>query len=170
MKKFILILIIAVSTALTVPLLGQPAFADCPSAADASTSKDQVLVGTGAVGSDCSSTGVGDTVSAIVSILSYIAGVAGIIMVMLSGFKYITSGGDSGKVAAAKNTLIYALIGLVIASLAQFLVHFVLTTAGNSTSSCAGGTVLAGDGKSCECPAGTHMVGEKCETDKKSGG
>jgi hypothetical protein len=40
--------------------------------------------------------------------------------------RYITSGGDSTKVSGAKNTLIYAIIGLIIVALAQLIVHFVL--------------------------------------------
>ncbi|HXR49535.1 MAG TPA: TrbC/VirB2 family protein [Verrucomicrobiae bacterium] len=62
----------------------------------------------------------------IVDILSIVVGVIAIIVIIYSGLKYITSGGDANKVGSAKNTLIYALIGLAIAALAQFLVHFVL--------------------------------------------
>lgn len=64
-------------------------------------------------------------VSTIVSILSLIVGVAAVIMIIIAGLKYITAAGDSNGLSSAKNTLIYALVGLVVASLAQFLVHFV---------------------------------------------
>ena len=47
-------------------------------------------------------------------------------MIIVSAFKYITSGGDSNKVASAKSSLIYAIIGLVIVGLAQFIVNFVI--------------------------------------------
>jgi len=57
--------------------------------------------------------------------LSVIVGVAAVIMIILSGLRYITSGGDASKVGAAKSSLIYALIGLVIVALAQVIVHFV---------------------------------------------
>lgn len=63
---------------------------------------------------------------AVIRILSILIGIAAVIMIMVSGFKYITAGGDSSKVTSAKNTLVYALIGLVIAALAQGLVQFVL--------------------------------------------
>ncbi len=65
----------------------------------------------------------------IISIISIIVGIVAVIMIIYGGFRYITSGGDSGRVGNAKNTLIYAIIGLIIVALAQFLVHFVLTTA-----------------------------------------
>ena len=67
----------------------------------------------------------------IVNIFSIIVGAIAIIMVIYGGFRYITSGGDSGRVGNAKNTLIYALIGLVIVALAQFLVRYVFNTATN---------------------------------------
>ncbi|MBL8122451.1 hypothetical protein JNM87_06935 [Candidatus Saccharibacteria bacterium] len=48
-------------------------------------------------------------------------------MIMVSGFRYITSGGDSQKIASAKNTLIGAIIGLVVIALAQTIITFVLS-------------------------------------------
>lgn len=70
----------------------------------------------------------------IVSIFSIIVGIVAVIMIIYGGFRYITSGGDSGKVGGAKNALIYAIIGLVIVALAQFIVHYVLNTATNSVT------------------------------------
>lgn len=78
---------------------------------------------------DCDGSGVKNTLNTAVTILSYVVGAAAIIMVIAAGFRYTTSGGDSNRVGAAKNTLIYALVGLVIAALAQLLVHFVLSNA-----------------------------------------
>ncbi len=62
----------------------------------------------------------------IVNIISVVVGVVAVIMIIFGGFRYITSGGDSGKVGNAKNTILYAIIGLVIVALAQFIVRFVL--------------------------------------------
>ena len=66
----------------------------------------------------------------IVNILSVVVGIIAVIMIIVGGFKYITSGGDSGNVSGAKNTLIYAIVGLIIVALAQFIVHFVLDNVG----------------------------------------
>lgn len=63
----------------------------------------------------------------VVNFLSVIVGVIAVIMIIVGGFRYITSGGDSGNVSGAKNTLIYAIVGLIIVALAQFIVNFVLT-------------------------------------------
>jgi uncharacterized membrane protein len=58
--------------------------------------------------------------------LSAIVGAVAVIMLIVGGFRYITSGGNSENVTKAKNTIIYALIGLVIVALAQIVVQFVL--------------------------------------------
>lgn len=68
-------------------------------------------------------------VKSVLQIISFILGIAGIIMVVVAGFKYITSNGDTGAVGSAKRTLIYALVGLVVAALAQFMVHYVIAHA-----------------------------------------
>ncbi len=63
----------------------------------------------------------------IINVLSVIIGIIAVIMIIIGGFKFITSGGDAGKVTSARQTIIYALIGLVIVALAQFIVQFVLS-------------------------------------------
>ncbi len=65
----------------------------------------------------------------IVTMVSYIAGIAAIIMIIVAAIRYTTSGGDATRVSAAKSALIYALIGIAVAGLAQILVHFVLSSA-----------------------------------------
>ncbi|MBC7707772.1 hypothetical protein H7Y63_00940 [Polaromonas sp.] len=88
-------------------------------------------------GSECTEAG-GGTASVsglyklaanVVNIFSIIVGIIAVLMIIFGGFKYITSGGDSGNVSGAKNTLIYAIVGLIIVALAQFIVRFVLNTA-----------------------------------------
>lgn len=91
------------------------------------TSKGQILQGAGQTGADCTGVGVNNAIASAVNILSIVVGVAAVIMVIVSGFKYVTSGGDSNSVSSAKSTLIYALVGLGVAGLAQVLVNFVLT-------------------------------------------
>jgi hypothetical protein len=99
-------------------------FAACASSSN--TAQSQVLSGVGETGVNCSGAGVNNAVNAAVTVLSIVVGFAAIIMILLAGFRYITSGGDSAKVTAAKNALIYAMIGILIAGTAQFIIHFVL--------------------------------------------
>src|SRR6266702_568806 len=62
---------------------------------------------------------VSGIVTTTINILSLAVGIIAVIMLIVGGFKYITSGGDSGKVTSAKNSIVYAVIGLVIVALAQ---------------------------------------------------
>jgi len=73
-----------------------------------------------------------DIIRNIITILGAIVGIVAVIMVIVGGFRYVTSGGDASRVASAKNTLLYALIGVIIAALAGVIVQFVLkkTTTG----------------------------------------
>lgn len=75
---------------------------------------------------DSGDTGVNNLVKAVVTILSIVVGIAAVIMVIISALKYVTASGDPSNVSSAKNTLLYAMIGLFIAALAQALVHLVL--------------------------------------------
>jgi hypothetical protein len=65
----------------------------------------------------------------LINIFSAIIGVVAVIMIIFGGFRYITSGGNDSSVTSAKNTIMYAIIGLVIVALAQLLVRFVLRLA-----------------------------------------
>ena len=84
----------------------------------------------GSGGSSCNTTagttGIQSLITTVINIFSIIVGVVAVIMIIIGGFKYITSGGESSNISGAKNTILYALVGLVIVALAQFIVHFVL--------------------------------------------
>jgi hypothetical protein len=116
-------------------LLSGSAFADiCSSGPIGSGLSSGIKAATGSA-ANCNSTsgsvtsGIKNLAGKVVNIFSIIVGVISIIMIIYGGFRYITSGGDSGKVGNAKNTLIYAIIGLVIVALAQLIVHYVLSEA-----------------------------------------
>jgi len=63
----------------------------------------------------------------VINILSIIVGFVAVVMIIVGGFRYITSGGSSERVSGAKNTILYGIIGLVIVALAQIVVQFVLS-------------------------------------------
>lgn len=69
---------------------------------------------------------INDTIVKVINFFSALVGIVSVIMIIYGGFKYISSGGDSGNVQSAKNTIIYAVIGLVVVAMAQFIVQFVL--------------------------------------------
>ncbi len=69
----------------------------------------------------------GDSVfKKIVNILLFLIGAISVIMLIIGGIKYTISGGDSGQVTSAKNTILYAIVGLVVAFLAFAIVNYVL--------------------------------------------
>ena len=57
-----------------------------------------------------------------------------VIKIVIGGIRYATSGGDSTQIQAAKNTILYAVVGLVVAIMAFAIVNFVLGAFGNSTT------------------------------------
>ena len=59
-------------------------------------------------------------------VVSWVTGVIAVIMIIISAIKFITSGGDSAKVASARSTLITAMVGIAITITAQLIVVFVL--------------------------------------------
>jgi len=102
-----------------------------PLAASAQTASESVCGGVGLTASsgncagDSNTLTVGKVVASAISILSFVIGAAAVIMIVVGAFKYITSGGDSNRIGSAKQTIMYALVGLVVAALAQTLVQFV---------------------------------------------
>ena len=67
--------------------------------------------------------------SDVLNLLSVLVGIVALIMIIIAGLRYITANGDSGNVQTARQTITYAVIGLIIVALAQFIVQFVLTRA-----------------------------------------
>lgn len=70
--------------------------------------------------------GDGGVFTTIVNIALFIIGALAVLMLIIGGIRYTISGGDTAAVTAAKNTILYAIIGIVIAILAYAIVNFVL--------------------------------------------
>lgn len=73
--------------------------------------------------------GVSSIARHVIDIFSLVVGVISVFMIVYAGFRYIISGGDSGNTSGARNTLLYAIVGLIIVAIAQIIVRFVLHTA-----------------------------------------
>jgi hypothetical protein len=65
-------------------------------------------------------------IATIVNVLLFVVGAIAVIMIIVGGIMYATSAGDSGQVTKAKNTILYAVVGLVVAFLAFAIVNFVV--------------------------------------------
>ena len=71
--------------------------------------------------------GNGGIFETVTNVLLFLVGSIAVIMMVVGGFKYVVSNGDSNSVQSAKNTILYAVIGLVVAIIAYAVVRFVIT-------------------------------------------
>lgn len=73
----------------------------------------------------------------VTNILLFIIGAIAVIMLIVGGIRYVVSAGDQTAVTSAKNTILYAIIGIIVAFLAYAAVNFISSqlTAGTTTSS-----------------------------------
>jgi TRAP-type C4-dicarboxylate transport system permease small subunit len=71
-------------------------------------------------------TSAGDAIRNVVNVLLYLLGATAVIVIVVGGIMYSTSGGESANVTKAKNMIMYAVIGLVLALLAYAIVNFVI--------------------------------------------
>ena len=74
---------------------------------------------------------LGSVIEAIINVLSIIVGFISVIMIIIGGLRYMTSAGDASGTTSARNTIIYAIVGLVIVIMAQVIVNFVLNRVDN---------------------------------------
>ena len=87
-----------------------------------------------------------ETVTGILNVVVGIIAVMAVIVVIIGGVFFVTSQGDAGKVARARNTILYGVIGLVVALLAFAIVNFVLGAVFGGGSGSGGGTGGTGGG------------------------
>ena len=104
-----------------------------PVSVGAVTALPQCGSGAGAVGdasidSVCASKNdnISGIIRNVVNILLYIIGAISVIMLIFGGIRYATSAGNANSVKAAKDTILYAVVGLAIAVLAYAIVNFVI--------------------------------------------
>jgi len=60
--------------------------------------------------------------------LLFIVGALSVMMLIVGGIRYVISGGNTASVTAAKNTVLYAIVGVVISMVAYASINFILTT------------------------------------------
>lgn len=79
--------------------------------------------------------GEGGIFQTITNILLFLIGAISVIMLIIGGIRYVVSGGDQGAITSAKNTILYAIVGIVVAFLAFAAVSFVTQQLKNTGSS-----------------------------------
>ena len=110
---------------LGLSFVATPAYADC------STDPGDLNISSGA---DCAQgnstpsnlfTGNDSIFKKVTNVLLFLVGAISVIMLIIGGIRYVISGGDQAQVTSAKNTILYAIVGIVIAFLAYAAVNFV---------------------------------------------
>jgi len=111
----VLALIGGVGLALSpLPVYAVNVFDQCSGNADAAVCKAQ--------GTDNATS----MIEIVINTLFMVLGMIAVIMIVVGGIRYTTSGGDSSGTKAAKDTILYAIVGLVVALLSYAIVNFVL--------------------------------------------
>ena len=109
--------------------------------AQATTNCSDVTAGGIGNGADCAKPtnaasnlfGDGSIFNTVTNILLFLIGAISVVMLIIGGIRYVVSGGDQGAVTSAKNTILYAIIGIVVAFLAFAAVRFVTDQLQKST-------------------------------------
>ena len=78
-------------------------------------------------------TGTDGVFTTVVNVLLFVIGAISVIMLIYGGIRYTTSGGNANSVTAAKNTIMYAIIGLIVAIFAYAIVNWVVGASTNGT-------------------------------------
>ena len=103
-----------------------PLMATEANAAICSGAKDCIGDAVDKSGGNNNTTDLNALIKNIVNILLFIVGVASVIMIIIGGLKYTTSAGDQSAITSAKNTILYSIVGLVVAALSFAIVNFVV--------------------------------------------
>jgi uncharacterized membrane protein len=127
MKKLLFALLASATLLVSGSLVAAPAFAAPSDEANKKAVCEGVALTGGSCDEDPDGSTVQGTITTVINVLSFVIGVVAVIMVIIGGLKYITSTGDSNSINGAKNTILYAIIGLVIVAVAQVIVQFVIT-------------------------------------------
>lgn len=131
--SFLLVPALVMGLGLAVPTVAYAATATvtCPNGGGTATSMAECgansAQGTNTpTGIFTSSDGSTPIFTQVVNIMLFLVGAIAVIMLIYGGIRYVTSGGAQDQVTAAKNTIMYAIIGIIVAILAYALVNFVI--------------------------------------------
>lgn len=129
-------------------LLGGLAWA--PQYAHAADSpSDQIKTGVDAIGGNKggNATPITSLAKTITNTLLFVIGAVAVVMIVIGGFRYVTSNGEAAQVQAAKNTIMYAVIGIIVSLMAYAIVNYVINRMTSTPSSGHGTTTSPGTDK-----------------------
>ena len=99
------------------------------SAAECTVDNDNPIgTAAGCTKNDSQPTDLTKSIQDITNVLLFVVGAVSVIMIIYGGIQYVTSSGDSSKVQNAKNTILYSIVGIVVAILAYAITNFVVSS------------------------------------------
>lgn len=125
LKALVIVPALVLGASLALPVIdAAPALAQCTSDASGGLSGGANC----AQGVDQQSDlfGSSGVFTTITNVMLFIIGAISVIMLIIGGIRYVVSGGDSSAVTNAKNTILYAVIGIIVSILAYAIVNFVI--------------------------------------------
>lgn len=126
MKKMILSALIVVCSVFGFSAISVASLSTNVSAQAADNVKKGITTATTADMGNKSIAGEGGLISILINFLLWTVGVLSVVMIIFSGFRYITSAGDAAKTKSAQTALTYSIVGLIVAVLAWVIVKMIL--------------------------------------------
>lgn len=120
-KLATLSLLAMLSIGIVAPVLAAPA-------AHAGTVAESIKSGSDKVGGTDNRVTVEEGIKNVVNVLLFLIGAIAVIMIIIGGLRYVTSNGDASATKGAKDTILYAVIGIIVAILAYAIVNFVISS------------------------------------------
>lgn len=127
MNKLKLAIVSLFALAGVLTFMPQVAMAACPAGSSAADCIQQGVNDAGG-SAQTNKASLSDRAVTITNTLLFILGAIAVIMIIVGGIRYVLSAGEGAAVKSAKNTILYAVVGLVIAILAYAIVNFVTTS------------------------------------------
>lgn len=126
MKKMILSVLIVACSVFGFSAISVASLSTNVSAQAADGVKKGITTATTADMENKSIAGEGGLISILINFLLWTVGVLSVVMIIFSGFRYITSAGDAAKTKSAQTALTYSIVGLIVAVLAWVIVKMIL--------------------------------------------
>lgn len=117
---------IITSVACGVALMGAVALSIANTVPALAAGTDEIKNGCNAIGGCDDGQSLPQIAQTVIDTMLFIVGILAVAMIIFSGIRYITAHGDKGQVENAKNTLIYSIVGLIVAIIAYAIVGWVV--------------------------------------------
>lgn len=124
MKRLVLILILSIAPlAIAMPASAQWTGDPFEHACQEGVTNDASVCGTDGTDPISGNDGI---ILRVVRMLGWVVGFVSVLMIMIAAIKYITANGDPASIKSARDTIIYALIGVAVFSISQVIVRFLV--------------------------------------------